>query len=144
MKTTAQQHKMKTFYVVTKAVIVDAEKGALLLRRMRGPIEFWDTPGGRINGNEDFHQTLLRELAEELPGSEIIETGKLLGVHRVPRDVEGDISLVLLYFEVNAQLSEPVQLSAEHHGYVWVKTQADIPADLEQELKTILHRLLPA
>lgn len=39
---------------------------------------------------------------------------------RVPRDIRGDTSLLLVMFDVNVDLPEPVQLSHEHTNYRWM------------------------
>jgi len=66
----------------------------LVLKATKG---HWDIPGGRINGNEDFKVTLNRELSEELPGIEVSGINDFLGAYRLPKDINEDISLVLLY-----------------------------------------------
>lgn len=133
---------MKKFYVGIKGIVVDEEKGALLLKREYKSGDFWDTPGGRIDGDEDFKDTLARELAEELPGIEVQNIGELLGAHRVQKDIDDDISLVLLYFEVKATLPDPVQLSEEHDDYLWVRTRDTLPRGLNPQLNAILGSIL--
>ncbi|MDB5183275.1 MAG: mutT [Candidatus Saccharibacteria bacterium] len=133
--------EMKKFYVGVKGIIVDAEKGALLLRHNNG---FWNTPGGRINGDESIDQTLIRELNEELPGIQNIEKGKLLDACRIHKDIVPDTSLVLVYFLVTAKLPEPLKISDEHVSFLWVKTRADIPEDLEEQVVKIFKDILPA
>lgn len=78
--------KEKQFFVGVKAVIIKGKK-ILLLKDAKK--DFWDFPGGRIDGNEGFHATLRRELSEELPGSKNAHIGKLITAYRVPRDVGG-------------------------------------------------------
>lgn len=129
---------MKTFYVGIKGIIFNNQKGVLLLKRG----DFWDIPGGRMDDDEEFLDTLRRELAEELPGIEVQEVGELLGAHRVQKDIDGEISLVLLYFEVKATLPEPVKLSDEHDDYLWVKSKTEIPESLNKEVTSILQELL--
>ncbi len=129
---------MKKFYVGVKGLI-QTEQGYLILKHAKG---HFDTPGGRIDGNEEFEQTLRRELSEELPGIIDVKIGDLVGSFRLQKDIDGDISLVLLYFLVKATLPNPIQLSYEHQGYQWIKTELDIPEDLNVEIESILRRLL--
>lgn len=133
---------MKTFFVGIKGIIHDKEKGVLLLKRENPTDTFWDTPGGRMDDDENFRDTLSRELGEELPGIASVEIGELLGAHRVHRDIEGDISLVLLYFSVTASLPEPLQLSEEHDGYVWVTSIEEIPEGVNNEVQEIIRKIL--
>ena len=66
---------MKKFYVGVKGLI-KTDQGYLILKHTKG---HYDTPGGRIDGNEGFEQTLRRELSEELPGISDIVVGDLVG-----------------------------------------------------------------
>ncbi len=134
---------MKTFYVGIKGIVVDERRGALLLHREYKSGDFWDTPGGRVEGDEDFIDTLRRELEEELPGATVQNIGDFLGAHRVQKNIDGDISLVLLYFSVTVVVPEPVVLSEEHDNYLWVKSRADIPDGLNPQLVKILESILP-
>ena len=133
---------MKKFYVGIKGVVQEPGKGFLLLKRDYKSGDFWDTPGGRMDGDEDFRATLMRELSEELPGIKDVSIGELLGAHRLQKDIDGDVSLVLLYFLVRAKLPEPVKLSEEHDDYLWVKAAKDVPAGLNSEIEKILRNLL--
>ncbi len=135
---------MKAFYVGVKGVVRDRSRGIILLSREYKSGDFWDTPGGRIDGDEDFEQTLQRELKEELPGIQSVRIGNLLGAFRVHKDIDEGISLVLLYFLVDAKLPEEVALSDEHQGYTWVQTRKDLPKGLNPEIKRILTELLKA
>ena len=132
----------KLFNVGVKGIVRDGKRGVLLLHREYKSGDFWDTPGGRIDGDEDFKDTLLRELAEELPGITGVKVGKLLGAFRLQKDIKDDISLVLLYFLVDAQLPDPVVLSEEHESSLWVTSRADLPEGLNPEIKKILEELL--
>lgn len=135
---------MKTFYVGIKGIIIDKDQGALLLRRDQESGVFWDIPGGRMDNDEDFIETLQRELSEELPGSEVEKVGDLLGSYRLHKDIDGEISLVLLYFAVTAKLPDPIQLSEEHDGSLWVKTVDQIPDGLNDVAAGILRKALTA
>lgn len=130
---------MKKFYVGVKGLIYDYNKGFLVLKATKG---HWDTPGGRMDENEDFEDTLKREIAEELPGTELKSIEGLEGVFRLPKDIDGDISLVLVYFLVTARLPEEIVLSDEHESYVWVKSVEEIPDGLNQEVKRVIQQQL--
>lgn len=104
--------------------------------------DFWDIPGGRIDDNEDFEQTLRRELAEELPGCVVHAVRELKGAFRVPKDIEGDTGLVLLYFLADVTLPEKVVLSDEHNDYKFMKTAADIPDSVNPIVREIIEEIL--
>lgn len=129
---------MKKFYVGVKAVIQD-ERGVLLIKHAEG---HWDEPGGRMDYHEDFADTLAREISEELPGATLKSVGKLQGAFRLQKDIDGDISLVLVYFLVSVALPEKIRLSSEHEEYLWVKAKADIPEGVNPQMKKILGNLL--
>ena len=130
---------MKKFYVGVKAIIQDPERGILLLIDPR----IVDVPGGRIDDDESFEQTLRREISEELPGTQILSVGELLGAYRVPINVKDDIGLTLLFYRVDATIPEPIVLSDEHTGYIWVKSVNDIPeTGINDEIRRIVVSLL--
>ena len=129
---------MKKFFVGVIGIVQDPEKGVLLLRDPR----IVDVPGGRIDGDENFQQTLTREMSEELPGSKLVRIGELLGASRVPKDIDGDTSLVLVFYRVEVEISEPIQLSDEHDSYMWVNNIESLPEGMNPDLREILEKLL--
>lgn len=131
---------MKKFYVGVKAIIVDRDKGILLLKHAKG---FWDVPGGRIDENETIQQTLAREISEELPGAKLEHIKKLESAFRLQKDIDEDVSLVLLYHTVNVVLPSQIVLSDEHTEYLWVNDIRAIP-DLSwnQEVQSIIKNTL--
>src|SRR5579864_8088753 len=133
---------MKQFYVGVKGVVRDDRRGVILLHREYKSGDFWDVPGGRIDGDEDFKDALKRELNEELPGISNVKVGNLLGAFRVHKDLDEDVGLVLLYFMVEARLPSEITLSEEHSSHVWVKSRADLPQGLNTEIEKILKGLL--
>jgi 8-oxo-dGTP pyrophosphatase MutT (NUDIX family) len=110
--------KEKLFFVGVKGVITDGKK-ILLLKDASKP-DFWDVPGGRIDGEEFLHETLLRELYEELPSIQDVRIGELITVYRVPGSIKDSLGLVLVFFEVQASFPNGIELSAEHTQYEWV------------------------
>jgi 8-oxo-dGTP diphosphatase len=135
---------MKKFYVGVKGVIHDSRGYLILLKNEKVHREtVWEVPGGRIDDSEDFEEALRRELSEELPGIEVSEIKQLLGAYRLPKDIDVDTSLVLLYFLVEAIVPETVLLSDEHSEYSWVKSVSDIPSDgINDEIRQILTALV--
>jgi ADP-ribose pyrophosphatase YjhB (NUDIX family) len=93
--------------------------GKVLLVRHATKRDFWDTPGGRIDDDETILQTLDRELHEELPNITDYEVKKLVHAHRVHRDIDGEVSLVLLFHQVVAEFDGEPQISEEHTEVRW-------------------------
>lgn len=118
---------MKQFYVGIKGVVRQGDAVLVLKKNQAEP--FWEICGGRIDGDETIEQTLKRELEEELPGITQIEVGKVLCAHRLPKNVDGSTSLMLIYYEVKASLPEPIQLSDEHTDYKWIKSSTELSLD---------------
>ena len=129
---------LKTFYVGAKAVI-RTDRGVLLIRHAGG---WWDMPGGRLDDNEELEEALAREIREELPGAELSHIHGLAGAHRVQKDVQGDISLVLVYYYVSVNLPEKLQLSEEHDEYLWVKSADLLPEPLNPKMADIVKKTL--
>jgi ADP-ribose pyrophosphatase YjhB (NUDIX family) len=130
---------MKKFYVGVKGIVREKGKGILILQHTEG---HWDTPGGRMDGNETIEDTLHRELGEEVPGIADIEMHDILGAFRIPRDIDGDTSLVLIHYLVDAKVPDPIQLSHEHQKAIWVTERMELPEGMNPEFRTILEGLL--
>lgn len=108
---------MTPFNVGVKAVI--ERDGKVLIVRGGSDRDFWECPGGRIDGDETVEQALRRELEEELPGITNINIGRILHALRVPGMVLGDKGLFLVWYHVRADFPKGVQLSDEHRAYRW-------------------------
>jgi len=131
---------MKTFYVGIKAIIHDDERGYLMLRHSSG---WLDLPGGRMDDNETFEETMKREISEELPGARLKNICELVGSTRVMEDIDPGISLVLLYYTAEVDLPDPIAISDEHTEYMWIKSLDDIESSDEgSENIRIIKKLL--
>ncbi len=115
----------KLFNVGIKAIVRRGNK--LLVAHNTAGGGFWEVPGGRMDGNETIEEALLRELKEELPNIQNIQVGKLIGATRIHKDIKPEVSLVLLFFVVNAEFAggEP-KLSDEHDEYRWLTKEEAI------------------
>ncbi len=129
---------IKQFHVGIKAVIKD-DRGVLFIKHARG---YWDFPGGRIDDDEDLEQTLIREINEEIPGTENINIQAMQAVHRAEKGINDDLGLVLIYYLVRAKVPDPVELSHEHTDYLWVSSKELIPQGCNSEMRTIAENLL--
>lgn len=112
---------MKSFYVGIKGVIVKDNK-VLLLRAnaANGRRDIWEIPGGRIDADENIEETLQRELKEELPNIKNIKIHGILDAYRLQWDIDGDKSLVLIFFKVTADFDGNAQISDEHVDIKWL------------------------
>jgi 8-oxo-dGTP diphosphatase len=108
----------KTFFIGVKGIIV--KDGKVLLLKRAGERTFWDVPGGRMQHDETPAATLARELQEELPSIQNVEIGGLLSVHVLDRNIKDDIGLTFLFYWVNADFDEGIQLSDEHSESAWM------------------------
>ncbi len=108
--------KNKLFNVGIKAVITQDNK-VLIVKNSSG---FWEVPGGRIDGDETIEQALHRELREELPNIESIVLGKVVDARRLHKDIQDNVSLVLVFYTVTADFDGEPTLSSEHETYKWV------------------------
>ena len=105
---------IRQFDIGVKAII-KIDDTFLLLKKE----DFWDTPGGRVDDNESLEETLRRELAEELPGIVVKNIGRVLHATRLDGLLFGDHGLCLIWFAVEADFPQGVQLSNEHESYRW-------------------------
>lgn len=109
---------MKTFFVGVKGVVVRDDK--VLLLKKAGGEDFWEVPGGRVDGDETLQETLIRELQEEVPNIQNISIGNVLNAYRLHKDIVEDVSLTLVFFEVNASFEGDPEISEEHSEWRWV------------------------
>lgn len=125
---------------VACAIIINKENRILVTKRsdkMSLPLK-WEFPGGKVEQNETYEQTLLREIKEEL-NIDIRITQQLDSVvHHYPT-----FSIILIPFICEYLAGEIVLL--EHAAYYWLKPEnlldldwaaADIPV-VHQYLKTL-------
>ncbi len=129
-----QPSQPEKFYVGVKGLIVQEGKLLLLKKSERSTPgqRFWDLPGGRIDHQEKPLETLKRELQEELVGIKRIKVKNLIWAYRVPYLVEDQSNLFLIYYLVEADVSQ-TKLSPEHVEKKWVGVeqfdQLDAPVD---------------
>jgi 8-oxo-dGTP diphosphatase len=116
--------EMKTFFVGIKGVIIKDEK--VLLIKANKQIEgrdHWEVPGGRIDDDETIEQALRRELSEEVPNIKNVKIHDVLHAHRIPRDIDGETSLVLIFYRVTADFDGEPELSEEHAECKWASLE---------------------
>lgn len=63
---------MKQVYPAVKAFILYKDT-FLIIRQTVNKVELWDLPGGKVDYGEDPHQTLIREVKEEINLTVVIE-----------------------------------------------------------------------
>lgn len=107
----------KLFNVGIKAII-KRENKFLIVHNTK---DFWEVPGGRMDGDETIEETLRRELQEELPNVTNVQVHEIIDAVRVHKDIKENVSLVLIFFHVSVDFNggEP-QLSHEHDEYRWL------------------------
>ncbi len=111
---------MKTFYVGIKAVIIKDDKVLILHTNVnKERPDMWEVPGGRIDDEESIEQALLRELKEELPNIKAIVMEEIVDAYRLNKDIDGDKSLVLVFYKVSADFDGNPKISDEHVEYEW-------------------------
>ncbi len=136
---------IKDCHVGVKGIICNQGR-CLLLKRITRDETHWDMPGGRIDGDETLHETLVRELHEELPSIQNFSIGPLVGAYRLPLDILDGKGLVILFYAVDVETFDVI-LSDEHIGYSWVSLEDVTQGEVEKipllpELKEILIRVL--
>jgi 8-oxo-dGTP diphosphatase len=141
----SKSKQLVKFFVGVKGLIVQDDKLLLLKKSERDYIEqsFWDLPGGRIDDQENPQKTLQRELKEELIGIKQIKVGDLVWAYRVPYKVEKDSNLFLIYYLVEADVSQ-TKLSPEHVEKKWVGVEQfdQLNAPVNANFKGLLRNIL--
>ena len=99
------------------------EEKILILNDKNG--KYWEVPGGRVDGNERFDETLAREHREEIGYEGRIVRSKLVFADRLFKDInQQDTSLALLFYRVVLPDLKKIKLSNEHTEYIWVGKRA--------------------
>ncbi len=131
---------MKKFYVGVKGFVVKDGKMLLLKKRGEG---FWEVPGGRIDDDESIEQALRRELKEEVSNIGDANIGEIVGAHRLQKNVDSDISLVLVYFLVHATISGDPELSEEHEDFMWADKHEALQRMIDKKdiIETVFEKL---
>lgn len=111
---------IKTFNIGIKAVIVKDGRLLIAKHRTKG---FWDVPGGRIDDDETIHETLMREIDEELPSATDVKIGDILCAYRMPDITHEDGSgLTLLMYKVEARFPDGDVARSDEHGEMFWAT----------------------
>lgn len=116
----------RLFQVGIKALATDEEGRILLLKSVGSDgSQRWDFPGGRMDENETFQQTLSRELLEEI-GMDYIGDPQpfdsILSKVTIATD-NGDVGLVLLVYRVQLPVNGPIQLNDYEVDFGWYSPQ---------------------
>ena len=107
----------KPFCLTMKAVIVDEQGRALLIRRSEANKNFigkWEWPRGKVDPGEDFATAAIRETKEET-GLDV----ELTGVAGVAQFEMPKAFVAMLCMEARIVGGE-MQLSREHNAFQWV------------------------
>ncbi len=129
---------MKLFNVGIKGII--EKDGKIFIAKSPGEHGYWEFPGGRIDDDESIEQALTRELNEEVPGIQNIKLHELVYADRIPRDIAPDVSLVLLFYRVTADIPKDLQISDEHQEYTWA-TRKEALALTTESTKSAIEAL---
>jgi 8-oxo-dGTP diphosphatase len=107
------------FWIGVHGAIIDEGGRILLLRRAPTMLYrpgHWDLPGGHLALNEDIHECLHREIAEET-GLQV-ELGRLLGLNKAN---DGPYVQMIFGCRPKSPVREPRLRPQEHDGAQWLK-----------------------
>jgi 8-oxo-dGTP diphosphatase len=110
---------LKQFNIGIKGVIIEGDK-VLILRSVKG---YWEVPGGRMEDGEDIHDTLIRELGEELLNVQNIKIHETLSAFKINKEYIPNTALMLIFFRVTADFDGDPKISDEHSEYRWSTTE---------------------
>lgn len=112
-----------TFAQAAVKALVERDGKILALRQKTKEFNYWDLPGGRIEGNENPEQALEREVMEETGLSVKVE--ELIGYYYFFRITDG-FELVALVFKCSEKEERKVIEKSEHDPiteWKWVTKQ---------------------
>lgn len=113
---------MEQFFIGQKALIIDKEGRALIIRRDKseGKLKMWDLPGGRLNFSETLTQGLAREVKEEVG----MKLSKVLApLTLITFLKENDRNHQILRIIYLCKATGKVTLSSEHSEHKWINIQ---------------------
>jgi len=125
--------------VATKAFI--SYKGKIIIVKESGDhpsntqVDKYDIPGGRMNPIETLHQSLTREVREEV-GLEIGIKGSFFANEAFTEFKDQTWHIVRIFFNCDAKTNS-VNLSPEHYEYKWINPK-------EYKKFNIIKNLYPA
>ncbi len=110
-------------YVEVVCAVIRNDKGEIFCCK-RGPGRaldgFWEFPGGKVEPNETYEETIVREIKEELKTT--IEPFKYIGVsNHEYKDLEKPFSITMYAYE--CKLIEGELELTEHTEKKWVKVE---------------------
>jgi 8-oxo-dGTP pyrophosphatase MutT (NUDIX family) len=108
------------------ALITNSANRLLLLQRQKS--KTWCLPGGRLNENEEWDESLLRELYVELNlaclNPKPFRVNILKDAHRVE---------YCIYFTVDSPDASDIRLNDEHSDFKWISLEELKKFDVEDE-----------
>ena len=118
------------------ALIKDNENKVLLLERARS--KTWCLPGGRLNENEDWDVSFMREMKEEL-GLEC-RNPKPFAVNILKDDYQ---TKYCVYFALDCSDVSTLKISTEHSNLGWFATEDITNLEIEDDkVKTVVLNYL--
>ncbi|HEY4963653.1 MAG TPA: NUDIX hydrolase [Candidatus Saccharimonadales bacterium] len=126
------------FQIAAKALIRNDQGDIFMLHvpKWGHVVDHWDLPGGRMDPNETFLQTLVRELDEELGVKVKGVPAQMMGMLTNITIPVGDKQYPLVYiiFEVELEKLDDIKLSREtrEFEYAWLSP--------EKAAKAMVHK----
>ena len=113
----------RLFQIGIKGVIINDNGEILLLHvgEWGGNVEHWDLPGGRMDENETFEETLQRELKEEINCNYVGTPEHLMSVVSnitIPVN-DSHVGLVLMAYKVKLEKNAKIELMDHETGFDW-------------------------
>ncbi|WP_167730583.1 NUDIX hydrolase [Terasakiella sp. SH-1] len=127
------------FSVSQKAIIKD-KKGRILMMEKAGK-GHWDLPGGKLDEGEDMHDSIAREIIEEI-GFDKVRIGDIIYAGRRSFEEKGKPERVMIFYacEVDHKL-EKIKLSDEHSEWRLL-SEDDIKDQKKYEINPVVRTAL--
>jgi len=111
----------QSYYIGIKGIIRNEAAKILILKDVS--TGKWEVPGGRMDSGQTIEGAFAREIGEEIEGATLTEFGSLLYAAQGEFLVEDSHKLLLLFYEVKAELPTNLVLSSEHTDSAWIDAQ---------------------
>ncbi len=113
----------RLFHIGIKGLVTNEEGKILLVKTpaWEGRPSYWDIPGGRMDEDETFYQTLGRELKEEIDCEYVGEPELLkIVVSNITLPVDDmEVGLVLMVYKVSLADNSVITLNDHETDFAW-------------------------
>jgi len=125
---------------VSAGVVIFREDSKLLFLLLYYPSGHWDFVKGKIEENENTHQTVIRETKEETGITDLDFVDDFEESIEYDFQYEGELIHKKVIFFLAKTSIEKIKISHEHLDYVWLEFEDALEKTTYQNARSVLSR----